>query len=220
MQKQPCLLPVSLYRALGQPPHFGDIDEGESGEVLEVDQFGKSPINEIIMSRDAKVKVPLAETTLANLVATMPGATLITSTTSKAVVQHGIGINLLDIARTLILHPVANAVSNRADDFALFLSMCAGALQFAYKLDQERIYPVEFSGYPSSATKNLFGVGDQMISGLAVTIDATADTGSATGHGLVTGQPVLMDAAVFPTNTISLCYGMTLFVNKIDADTG
>ncbi|CAG9228870.1 hypothetical protein [Burkholderia vietnamiensis] len=44
---------------------------------VNVDQFGQSAINETIMSRDVTIKAPLAETTLDNLVATMPGATLV-----------------------------------------------------------------------------------------------------------------------------------------------
>lgn len=43
---------------------------------VNIDQFGKTTVNELIMSRDVMAKVPLAETTLENLVATMPGATL------------------------------------------------------------------------------------------------------------------------------------------------
>lgn len=44
---------------------------------VEVDQFGKSAINDNIQGRTTSVVCPLAETTLANLVATMPGATLV-----------------------------------------------------------------------------------------------------------------------------------------------
>lgn len=43
---------------------------------VNVDQFGKTTVDEVIMSRDVTAKVPLAETTLENLVAIMPGATL------------------------------------------------------------------------------------------------------------------------------------------------
>lgn len=45
---------------------------------VNVDQFGKTTINEYIMGREVMVKVPLAETTLDNLVNIMPGATLVT----------------------------------------------------------------------------------------------------------------------------------------------
>ena len=44
---------------------------------VQVDQFGKSVINELIMGRTCSVKTPLAETTLDNLVRIMPGSSLV-----------------------------------------------------------------------------------------------------------------------------------------------
>lgn len=44
---------------------------------VNVDQFGKTTVDEIIMSRNCEIKVPLAETTLRNLVKIMPGASLV-----------------------------------------------------------------------------------------------------------------------------------------------
>ena len=51
---------------------------------VEVDQFGKTPINEYVMGRALTVKVPMAETTLENLVKIMPGATLTATGGAKA----------------------------------------------------------------------------------------------------------------------------------------
>jgi hypothetical protein len=51
---------------------------------VNIDQFGKSTVNEVIMSRDVSAKVPLAETTLENLVRIMPGSTLNISGGSNA----------------------------------------------------------------------------------------------------------------------------------------
>lgn len=238
---------------------------------VEVDQFGHSEINEYIMGRTVKVRVPMAETTLENLVRVMPGATLVedggtkasgtitftvnpvaddtitingvvwtfkatastaysiaigadvaatiqnaatklnASTNSKVIqatytagasdltityddfgvvgnsftlaasvatvsgatltggvdstavrvdVTNGIGTSLLDIAAKLTLHPVGNAEDDLSEDFVIPRAATAGAIQFAYKLDEERIFPVEFSGYPDPTTKLLFSVGD------------------------------------------------------------
>jgi len=49
-----------------------------------VDQYGETTVNEIIQKREVKVSVPLAETTLENLIRIMPGATL-TDTGTKNV---------------------------------------------------------------------------------------------------------------------------------------
>jgi hypothetical protein len=51
---------------------------------VEVDQFGKSPISETIMARSVKAKVPMAETTIENMVRIMPGASLVQAGGVKA----------------------------------------------------------------------------------------------------------------------------------------
>lgn len=243
---------------------------------VNVDQFGKTTINEIIMGRDVMVKVPLAETTIDNMVTIMPGSIVVTSglgaaaatgtivfgsvasagdtvtvngtvftfratpsvqneialgTTpatsatnlytalnntltgsvtnatyanatpgtvsvtyaylgatgnsftlaktgssctvsgtnltggadgpSKSIsVPTAVGTNLLDIAKSLRLHPTNKADGDVSEDFVVPLAATAGALQFAYKLENERIFNVEFNGYPDSANGGkLFTVG-------------------------------------------------------------
>ena len=93
---------------------------------------------------------------------TASGATLTGGVDSKKRVDatNAIGQDLLSVAQELKLHPVANLASNVADDFTVPLASTAGALSFAYKLDEERVYNVEFTGYPNPDTKLLFFVGD------------------------------------------------------------
>jgi hypothetical protein len=125
-----------------------------------VDQFGKTTVNEQIMSRDVSVKVPLAETTLDNLVATMPGAALSgTGADKKVVVATGVGLSLLDIAGELRLHPKDKAVDDYSEDFVIPLAATSGGLNFAYEVEKERIFDVTFQGYPDSATEELFAIG-------------------------------------------------------------
>lgn len=250
---------------------------------VNVDQFGKTTINEYIMGRDVMAKVPLAETTIENLVAIMPGATIATTggtvasgtitiatnpsngdtiivngvtvtfktsatsayevtlgataaatatalaaalnastdpaiaaaqysaasavvtvtygaklfgsaglkgtdgnaftiatgtagakvtvsgatltggtePTAKTVsVTTGIGTDLLSIAKELRFHPKSKDDGDTSDDFVIPLAATAGALNFAYKLENERIYNVEFMGYPDSTNNGkLFTVG-------------------------------------------------------------
>lgn len=248
----------------------------ETKKVM-VDQFGQSEINEFILGRTCSAKVPLAETTIENLVRIMPGATLtatggtkasgtvtfstavpanndvvtingvaltfktaatntheisitglstftdaavalvnaiknsvdprlmaltasnvagvvtvtandynviantytlakvgtniavsgatltggVAPTRLKAVVTNSIGYSLLSNAKKLILHPIANAATDRSGDFTIPLANCGGDLQFAFKLDEERIYMANFTGYPDPTTKTLFVVGDE-----------------------------------------------------------
>lgn len=153
--------------------YFGDEDLGytkggvevevatETHEV-QVDQFGKSPVDEVIMGRTVTAKVPLAETTLENIVKIMPGAKLVGSgTAKKVVVPNAVGTSLLKIAKELRFHPKANAENDHSDDFTIPLAATAGGLQFAYQLENERIYNCTFKGYPDPATGTLFIVGDE-----------------------------------------------------------
>lgn len=125
-----------------------------------VDQMGNTPIDEIIMGRKVTVKVPMAETTLENLVLVMPGATLVTDGTTptkkKVVVTTGVSTSLLSLAKTLVLTPKG---TTGAEDFTVHNAMTAGAIQFAYQTDQERVFNVTFKGY-ADADGNLFSVGD------------------------------------------------------------
>lgn len=61
-----------------------NVDVTTSTHPITIDQFGESIINEFITKREIKVTCPLAETTLENLVLTMPGATLLNTGAAKA----------------------------------------------------------------------------------------------------------------------------------------
>lgn len=136
----------------------------ETHKVL-VDQFGSTPLAENIMGRTIVVRCPFAETTLDNMVALMPGATLITDGVDPLIkyvqVTSGVGDNMLDAAGLLTLHPKDKLVGDASEDFTVFLASTAGALNFAYKVDEERIFNVEFSGYVDTANGDrLFAFGD------------------------------------------------------------
>lgn len=239
---------------------------------VNVDQFGKTNINDLILGRNVMVKCPLAETTLRNLVTIMPGSSLVTdgvrafgsvtfaanpaTTTTLAIggqnfafqvakpttpfqiqigatltdtvknlvdvinrssiqpllggvtasaiggivtvtvvdpgaagnavtlaatlggvasaatltggvnetrarveTTTGVGIDLLSVARVLRLHPTNKIDGDFSQDFVVYLAATPGALSFAYKVDSERVYNIEFTGYPD-ASGRLFSVGD------------------------------------------------------------
>lgn len=128
-----------------------------------VDQFGKTTINETVIGREVMAKVPLAETTLENLVSIMPGATLVVDGVDPEIrhvdVTVGTGISLLETAKELRLHPIGKPDLDKSEDFVIPLANTAGSLSFAYKLEDERIFECEFTGYPDPVTKKLFYVG-------------------------------------------------------------
>lgn len=113
-----------------------------------VDQFGNTPIKEYIMGRQIVVRAPLAETTIENLQLTMPGTTVSGTDTKQADVSVGTGVDLLDVAEELRLHPVGLEEDDESEDLVIPRAATAGAMRFAYKLDEERVFNVEFTGYP------------------------------------------------------------------------
>jgi hypothetical protein len=129
-----------------------EVEVTTSTKEINVDQFGETPVEDIIIGRVCMVKVPLAETTIDNLVAIMPGATKIvdgtTATTIKVEVKTGVGLSLLNLAQKLVLKP-KEAIDD-SENFTIPLAMAPGAMSFAYKIDEERIFMAEFKAYPDA----------------------------------------------------------------------
>lgn len=131
-----------------------------------VDQFGDTVANETVMGRTITITCPLVETTLDNMALLMPGATMITDNTvplapKKLVkVTSGTGLSLLERAKELVLHPISKPADDKTEDLTIPLCATAGAMNFAYKYDAERVFNCEFKGYPDSETGVLFMYGD------------------------------------------------------------
>jgi hypothetical protein len=129
-----------------------------------VDQFGSTEVNEYITGRNAMVKVPLAETDLTILASVIPGSTLVTDgvTPSKKKVNVGTttGTSLRSYAQQLVLHPIAQSSGSKNFDFTIPIACPKGEFNFAYKLDEERVYNVEFYALPDLSTGLLYVIGD------------------------------------------------------------
>tara|TARA_R110000851_G_scaffold59347_11_gene137422 strand:- start:12151 stop:12657 length:507 start_codon:yes stop_codon:yes gene_type:complete len=135
-----------------------EVDVSTEKYTVTVDQFGNTPINDYLIGRTIMVTTPLAETTVDILVTTMPGATKVGTGAVKAEVTTGVGINLIDVAAELIVKPTA-AVDN-SDNINIPKAATAGNMSFAYQLESERIYNVQWTGYADPATGLLFTFGD------------------------------------------------------------
>lgn len=141
-----------------------DVEVSTETYTVTVDQFGSTPINDYIIGRTCKVTTPLAETTIDNLVAIMPGATKVIDGVDankiKAEVTTALMQNLVDLAQKLVLHPIA-AGASVLEDFVIPKAMTAGAMNFAYRIDEERIFNCEWMAYPDVTTGVLFIYGDE-----------------------------------------------------------
>lgn len=63
-------------------------------------------------------------------------------------VPTGVGISLLETAKKLVLHPQGLPAADKSQDFIMPLANTPGAATFSYKLDDERVFNVEFNAYP------------------------------------------------------------------------
>jgi len=139
-----------------------EVSVSTSAYKITVDQFGETEINEYITGRTCTVRVPMAETDLTLLSNVIPGSTLVSGTgKKKLVVKSGVGLSLRTFAQKLTLHPVAKAESDKSEDVTVPIAAPKGDFQFAFKLDEERIYNVEFTGYPDLSTGDLYVIGDE-----------------------------------------------------------
>lgn len=139
-----------------------DVAVETESHVVTVDQLGSTPISEYIIGRTCTVTVPLAETTIDHLVAIMPGSTLVEDPSpvqKYAIVSTGVGTELRDVAQVLRLHPISKPDTDESEDFVIPLAATTGALQFGYKLDEERVFNVEFKAYADNTGK-MFYVGN------------------------------------------------------------
>ena len=92
---------------------------------------------------------------------TVSGATLTGGadpTAQSVSVATGTSLDLLSFAKELRLHPISKVITDKSEDFVIPLAATGGGLSFAYKFDEERVYSVEFKGYPDAAGK-LFSIG-------------------------------------------------------------
>lgn len=103
-----------------------------------------------------------AATIAATAGVTASGAALtggVAETKSRLEVVVGAGINLLDLAQELRLHPVDKLDSDFSEDFVIYKAATPGAMNFAYKIDAERVYQADFTAYPDPTTGKLFAIG-------------------------------------------------------------
>lgn len=140
--------------ALGLTKGGVELEVQTQTHETKVDNFGETIVNEFIQGRSLMIKVPMAETHLENLAQIMPGA-VINAAKDHVAVSNGNGISLYASAGALILTPV----NDPNDVITIPLANTAGSITFAYKHNEERVFNVEFTGYPNVSTGAMFTVG-------------------------------------------------------------
>lgn len=109
-------------------------------EDIVVDQYGKSVTDKVLVKELWEIKVPLAETQVANIAKTIP-----TSSTSGNATKFGsqAGARLSTGAGELLLHPTA--VTGGLEDWVFYKAVISGDIEYTYAVDEERVAEITFT---------------------------------------------------------------------------
>lgn len=120
-----------------------------------VDQYGNSPIDAFLTGEVWKAKVPLAESTIDNLLVAIPNATQAVAD-ERATIGSKPGVRMSTLAAQLVLTP---ADGDKTDEIVFHKAVVLSPLTVVTKNDEPRIYEVEFTAFvdTSKADGNLFG---------------------------------------------------------------
>ena len=112
---------------------------------IKVDQYGNTPVDKVLIGEKFLVKVPLAESILANLKRAIPPGTATPSDAAptKITVGRSAGLSALTFAKRLVLHPIANAANNYADDVIIHKGVITNEISLGFKVDEQRVLNVE-----------------------------------------------------------------------------
>jgi len=146
---------------------MGGVTVNIETEVADVttDQFGAVIMKQIIVGRNASITIPFAETDLSLMSKIIPGASLVTdavtATKKKVIINTPIGSDMVaSVAQALLLiKAIGNTAStNENDKFRFFKAAPSGELEFAFSIEDQRVWEVEFTAYPDSTQSFAIGV--------------------------------------------------------------
>lgn len=127
-----------------------------------VDKYGSTVVEKYVVGESLIARVPLAESTLANLAIAIPAGDDAAIAT-KLTLGRDAGFKLSDEAAELVLHPIANAANDLSEDVVLYSAVANEAVELAFKVDGEKIFEVTFVALidESKNTGNYLGlIGD------------------------------------------------------------
>jgi hypothetical protein len=118
------------------------ISFNQQAKPIVIDSLGTNPLAQVVMSRVAAIRVPLAESTASRITTLIP-----TSTT--------IGTDILASSGALVITPKVGGGAITFDR-----AIPTGTMQVAYAFDRERVWMVEFEAYMNTGDHELFSLED------------------------------------------------------------
>lgn len=114
---------------------------------IQVDQYGKTTVDSVLIGEAVIAKVPLVESDLKTLSLFAPTARKVGSGSNPKKITFGSrpGLRLSKTAGILRLHPVALGDS-MDEDITIYRAANKGAMELNYKMDDEQVFNAEFTG--------------------------------------------------------------------------
>jgi hypothetical protein len=109
---------------------------------IQVDKYGNTVAEKVLIGETLKVTVPLAENTIANMEIAIPAATDVTG--DRATIGKDAGVRMGQYAKELVLHPLANLVTDLSEDVVLHKALVSEGIEWKYASDGERMAEVVF----------------------------------------------------------------------------
>ena len=109
---------------------------------VSVDLYGETVVEQYLTGEKLVAKVPLAESTIANLKVAMPNATFAGAANARITLGKQAGAKASGDYAQLVLHPVNEGT--RAFDIVLHKARVSSQIVLNHKIDEEKIVEVEF----------------------------------------------------------------------------
>lgn len=127
---------------------------------LEVDEYGKTPVELALTGQDLKLETTLAEPTVNNLAAVLPEQTKVNGSLGQKI---GIGVDagatLRQYAVPVQLHPLSRPSTDLTADVLIYLAVNDQPVDLNYEVDKQRIFKVTFRGLVDESRGNGYRLG-------------------------------------------------------------
>lgn len=109
---------------------------------IAVDQYGETIVDSVLVGEKFSAKVPLAESTIANMKVAMPNGTFAGAANKRLTLGKTSGTRQSTLAAQLVLHPQNEGT--RVNDVVIYKAFVNSTIELAHTIDGEKILEVEF----------------------------------------------------------------------------
>lgn len=110
---------------------------------VQVDKYGNSIAEKVLIGENLTVECNLAESTVANYLVGVAASTS-AGAGAKAEIGRSAGRRMSGDAAQLVVHPYENGATDYSDDVVIHKAIASADMESAFEVDGERLVPVTF----------------------------------------------------------------------------